>query len=125
MNITAGGTEGINFARIGSILMVLLGLYVISAAFMYLQGFIMTDVSTRAAYDLQNAIAAKINRLPLKYFDTTTHGEVLSRITNDVDILGHTLNQAVTQMISSITIMIGVFVMMLSISWIMTLIALV
>ncbi|HHU49289.1 MAG TPA: ABC transporter ATP-binding protein [Clostridiales bacterium] len=124
MNITAGGTEGINFARIGSILMVLLGLYVISAAFMYLQGFIMTDVSTRAAYDLQNAIAAKINRLPLKYFDTTTHGEVLSRITNDVDILGHTLNQAVTQMISSITIMIGVFVMMLSISWIMTLIAL-
>ena len=124
MNIVAGGTEGINFTRIAQILILLLGLYLISALFMYLQGFIMIDVSTKVSYDLQNAIAAKINKLPLKYFDTTTHGEVLSRVTNDVDILNHTLNQSITQIISSITTMIGVLVMMLSISWSMTLIAL-
>lgn len=124
MNIVSGGTQGINFTRIAQILMLLLGLYLVSALFMYLQGFIMTDVSAKVSYDLRNAIAAKINKLPLKYFDTTTHGEVLSRVTNDVDMLNQTLNQSITEIISSITTMIGVLIMMLSISWSMTLIAL-
>jgi ATP-binding cassette subfamily B multidrug efflux pump len=124
MNIVSGGTQGINFTRIAQILMLLLGLYLVSTLFMYLQGFIMTDVSAKVSYDLRNAIAAKINKLPLKYFDTTTHGEVLSRVTNDVDMLNQTLNQSITEIISSITTMIGVLIMMLSISWSMTLIAL-
>ncbi|HHY81725.1 MAG TPA: ABC transporter ATP-binding protein [Clostridiales bacterium] len=121
INMVTGGTEGINFARIGRILALLLGLYLVSAFFMYIQGFIMADISTRISYDLRNAISRKINRLPLKYFDATTHGEVLSRVTNDVDTLNHSLNQSITQIISSVTTMIGVLIMMISISWSMTL----
>jgi ATP-binding cassette subfamily B multidrug efflux pump len=124
MGIVAGSTEGINFAYIGQIMLLLLGLYLISAAFMYLQSFIMTDVSAKVSFDLRNTIAKKINKLPLGYFDTTNHGEVLSRVTNDVDVLNNTLNQSITQIITSVTSMIGVLIMMLSISWKMTLIAL-
>ncbi|HHU77502.1 MAG TPA: ABC transporter ATP-binding protein [Clostridiales bacterium] len=124
MNLISGSAEGINFARIARILFFLLALYLVSAFFAYMQGFIMTDVSTKVSHDLRNSIAAKINRLPLKYFDTTTHGDVLSRVTNDVDVLNHSLNQSITQIISSVTTMIGVLIMMITISWSMTLVAL-
>jgi ATP-binding cassette subfamily B multidrug efflux pump len=124
MNMVAGSTVGINFTRVGQILLLLLGLYLISSLFTYMQGFIMTGISTQVSYNLQNSIAQKINRLPLKYFDTVTHGDVLSRITNDVDTLTNTLNQSITQIITSVTIMAGVLIMMLSISWSMTLVAL-
>lgn len=121
MRIITGSSQGVDFGYIGRILLMLLGLYLISAAFSFLQGFIMADVSTRVSYDLRNSISRKINRLPLSYFDKTTHGEVLSRVTNDVDLLNQTLSQTITQTISSATSMIGVLSMMLSISWQMTL----
>ena len=124
MNMVTGSTDGINFTRIAQILSLLLGLYLLSAFFMYIQGFIMIDVSSKVSYNLRNAIGTKIHKLPLKYFDTMTHGEVLSRVTNDVDVLNQTLNQSITQIISSVTTMIGVLAMMLSISWLMTLITL-
>jgi ATP-binding cassette subfamily B multidrug efflux pump len=119
------GTGSINFEKIGQILLLLLGLYVLSAVLSFIQGLIMTGISQRLAYRFREEICSKINRMPMKYFESRTVGEVLSRITNDVDTLGQSLNQSVTQLITSLTTMVGVLIMMLSISPLMTLIALV
>jgi ATP-binding cassette subfamily B protein len=119
-----GGTGEIDFPYIGQILLTTLGLYVVSALCSYVQGWIMADVSTNVAYRFRRDISEKINRMPLKYFDGTTHGEVLSRITNDVDTVNQTLSQSLSQIITSVVTVIGVLIMMLSISWTMTLVAL-
>ncbi len=119
------GTGEIDFAYIGQIVGWTLGLYLLSTLFGYIQGWIMADVSTNIAYRFRRDIAEKINRMPLKYFDKTSQGEVLSRITNDVDTVNQTLSQSLSQIITSIVTVIGVLVMMLSISWQMTLAALV
>ena len=113
-----------DFEKIGEILLFTLGLYVISAAFSFIQGYLMSGISQKTTYRLRKEISEKINRMPMNYFDTKTHGEVLSRVTNDVDTLGQSLNQSATQMITSVTTLIGVLVMMLSISPLMTLVAL-
>lgn len=120
-----GGTGGIDFARIAKILLFLLGLYVISALLSFIQGYIMTGVSQKLCYRFRREISEKINRMPMAYFESKTVGEVLSRITNDVDTLGQSLSQSITTLITSVTTLIGVLVMMLSISPLMTLIALV
>lgn len=124
VRIISGKPEGIRFDYIGRVLLILLGLYGISAAFSYLQGFIMADVSTTVSYRLRNAIGQKINKLPLSFFDKVSQGEILSRVTNDVDLLNNSLSQSITQIISSATTMLGVLIMMLSLSWKMTLVAL-
>jgi ATP-binding cassette subfamily B multidrug efflux pump len=118
------GTGSIDFGTIGRILLTVLALYLASALFSYLQGWIMASVSTDIAYRFRKDIAAKINRMPLKYFDVTTHGEVLSRITNDVDTVNQTLSQSITQIITSTVTVVGVVIMMFSINWMMTLVAL-
>lgn len=118
------GGDGINFTKIGQILLTVLCLYAVSALFSFIQGYIMTGVSQKMTYRMRKEISEKINRMPMNYFDTTTHGEVLSRVTNDVDTLNQSLNQSATQMITSVTTIIGVLIMMLSISPLMTLIAL-
>jgi ATP-binding cassette subfamily B multidrug efflux pump len=118
------GTGGIDFQAIGRILITVLGLYLLSTLFSYVQGWIMAGVSTDIAYRFRRDISEKINRMPLKYFDGTTQGEVLSRVTNDVDTVNQTLSQSLTQIITSVVTVIGVLVMMLSISWAMTLVAL-
>ena len=118
------GIGSIDFAYIGKILLILLAMYLCSAAFSFIQGWLMTGLSQKVCYDFRRQISEKINRLPLAYFEKRTVGEVLSRITNDVDTLGQSLNQSVTQLITSITTMIGVLIMMLSISPKMTLIVL-
>jgi len=118
------GTGEIDFQAIGRILLTTLGLYLFSAICAYIQGWIMADVSTNIAYRFRRDIAEKINRMPLKYFDRTSQGEVLSRITNDVDTVNQTLSQSLTQIITSVVTVVGVLVMMLSISWVMTLVAL-
>ena len=118
------GGSGIDFEKIGTILLTLLGLYLCSALFSFVQGYIMTGVSQKLTYRLRKEISEKINRMPMNYFDKVTHGEVLSRITNDVDTLSQSLNQSATQVITSVTTIIGVLVMMLSISPLMTVIAL-
>ena len=121
---TVTGTgEGIDFGRIGEILLFLVGLYLISAACSYIQGFIMTGVSMKVTYRLRRDIENKIHSLPFSYYDTTTNGEVLSRITNDVDAISQSLNQSITQIITSVTMLIGILAMMFSISWEMTLVA--
>lgn len=125
MGSFTGTGNGIDFAGIGQILLWLVGLYAVSAVCSYIQGFIMTNVSMKLTYNLRRDISKKINRLPLKYYDKVSHGEVLSRITNDIDTLSQTLNQSITQIITSITQLIGILIMMFSISWQMTLIALV
>jgi ATP-binding cassette subfamily B protein len=114
----------IDFQYIGNIALLLIGLYLLSTIFNYIQGFIMANVSMKATYDLRKSISEKINRLPLKYFDTMTHGEVLSRVTNDVDAISNTLTQSMSQIVTSVTTIIGVLVMMFSISWLMTIVAL-
>jgi len=119
------GTGSVDFTYIGRIILITLGLYLLSALFAYIQGWIMADVSTNIAYRFRRDISEKINRMPLKYFDTTTYGEVLSRITNDVDTVNQTLSQSLTQIITSVVTVVGVLVMMFSISWLMTLVALV
>lgn len=118
------GGSGINFTKIGHIVILLLCLYLTSALFSFMQGYIMTGVSQKLTYRLRKEISEKINRLPMNYFDKQTHGEVLSRITNDVDTLSQSLNQSATQVITSVTTIIGVLIMMLSISPLMTLVAL-
>lgn len=118
------GGDGIDFGKIGKILIALLCLYAVSALLSFLQGFIMTGISQKMTYRMRKEISEKINRLPMKYFDKTTHGEVLSRVTNDVDTLSQSLNQSATQLITSVTTLIGVLVMMLSISPLMTVVAL-
>ena len=110
---------------IGKILLFVLGLYLLSALFSFVQGWIMTGVTQKICYQLRKEISEKINRMPMKYFESRTYGEVLSRITNDVDTLGQGLNQSITTIITSVATLIGVFIMMLSISPLMTLIALV
>ena len=108
MGKITGTSDGIDFGAVGSILLWLVGLYVVSALFSYLQGYIMTGVSMKVTYNLRNDIIRKINRMPLSYFDRTSHGEVLSRVTNDVDTLSLTLNQSITQIITSTATFIGV-----------------
>ncbi len=119
------GTGGIDFGYIGKILLIVLGLYVCSAIFNFVQGWIMTGISQKICYRLRKEISEKINRMPMKYFESRTYGEVLSRITNDVDTLGMGLNQSITTIITSTATMIGVLIMMLSISPLMTIIAIV
>ena len=118
------GLGGIDFDAIKRLLLILLGLYCFSAVFSFIQGWIMTGISQNISYKLRKEISQKLNRLPMSYFDKNTHGEILSRITNDVDTLAMNLNQVTTQLITSVTTLIGILVMMLSISGIMTLIAL-
>lgn len=119
------GTGGIDFTYIGQILLFVLGLYVCSAAFNFIQGWIMTGVTQKICYRMRKEISEKINRMPMKYFESRTYGEVLSRITNDVDTLGQGLNQSITTIITSVATLVGVLIMMLSISPLMTLIAIV
>lgn len=119
------GTGGIDFTYIAKILLFTLALYLLSSIFSFCQGYIMTSITQKICYRMRKEISEKINRMPMKYFESRTYGEVLSRITNDVDTLGMGLNQSVTQIITSMATMIGVIVMMLSISPLMTLIAMV
>jgi len=119
------GTGSIDFGRIGTILLFVLGLYLMSALFSFIQGWIMTGITQKVCYQLRKEISEKINRMPMKYFESRTYGEVLSRITNDVDTLGQGLNQSITTIITSVATLVGVLIMMLSISPLMTLIALV
>lgn len=119
-----GSEQGIDFDYIQGILLLLLGLYVLSSLFSYFQRYLMSGVSMRISYNLRRDIAEKINTLPLKYFDKTSHGEVLSRMTNDVETFNQTLNQSLSQIITSITTVLGILVMMISISGLMTLVAL-
>ena len=118
-----GGSGGIDFTKITQILLFTLLLYVCSAIFSFIQGFIMTGISNDVTYSLRRDISGKINRLPLKYYESRTTGEILSRVTNDVDTLQNGLNQSITQLITSVTTLIGVFIMMLSINVWMTLAA--
>ena len=118
------GGSGMDFGKIGRILLITLGLYLISALCTFIQGIIMTGISQKTTYRLRKEISEKVNRMPMNYFDTKPVGEVLSRVTNDVDTLGQSLNQSATQVITSVTTIIGVLVMMLSISPLMTVIAL-
>ena len=117
------GTGGIDFGKIGMILLWTLGLYVASACFSLIQGFVMTGISNDVTYNLRKDISKKINRLPMNYFESRTNGEILSRVTNDVDTLQMSINQSMTQLITSVTTLIGVFIMMLSINVWMTLAA--
>ena len=117
------GTGSINFSKIGMILLWTLGLYLASACFSFIQGWIMTGISNDVTYNLRKDISKKINKLPLNYFESRTNGEILSRVTNDVDTLQMSLNQSLTQLITSVTTLIGVFIMMLSINVWMTLAA--
>ena len=119
------GTGSIDFGKIGSILLFVLGLYLLSAIFSFVQGWIMTGITQKVCYQLRKEISEKIDRMPMKYFESRTYGEVLSRITNDVDTLGQGLNQSITTIITATATMIGVLIMMLSISPLMTLIAIV
>lgn len=117
------GTGNIDFDYIGRIMIILVCLYLISALFSYIQGWIMSDVSMKVSYNFRKNISEKINRMPLKYFDGTNHGEILSRVTNDVDTLSQTLNQSLSQIITSVITVIGVLIMMISISWQLTLVS--
>lgn len=121
----AGTSDGVDFEAIGGIMLTLIGLYGLSALFGYVQGFLMSGVSMKVSYNMRKNISEKINRMPLRYFDGTNHGEVLSRVTNDVDTVSQTLNQSLSQLITSATTVVGVLIMMFSISWMMTLVALV
>ncbi len=118
------GGAGVDFGKIGALLLWLLGLYLISSALSFIQGVMMTGVSQRLSYNLRKQLAAKVHHLPMSYFDHVTHGDVLSRVTNDVDTLGQSLNQSLSQIVSSAATAVGVLVMMFSISWQMTLVAL-
>lgn len=120
-----GGGVGIDFEKIGQILMFVMAIYLLSAAFNFFQSWIMSGVSQKMTYNMRKEISEKIHRIPMKYYESNTYGEVLSRVTNDVDTLGMSLNQSITQLITSVTTIIGVLIMMFSISWLMTLIALV
>ena len=124
MSKVSGGS-GMDFGKIAQILLITLGLYLTSTLCSFIQGFLMTGVSQKTTYRLRKEISEKINRMPMNYFDTKPVGEVLSRVTNDVDTLGQSLNQSATQMIQSVTTLIGVLIMMLTISPLMTLVTLV
>ncbi|MCD6342272.1 MAG: ABC transporter ATP-binding protein, partial [Spirochaetaceae bacterium] len=118
------GTGSIDFNFIGRIIIFVFGLYLLSTVLSYIQGWIMSGVSVKVTYRFRKDIAEKINRMPLKYFDGTSQGEVLSRITNDVDTVNRTLSQSLTQIVTSFVTVLGILVMMFSINWIMTLVAL-
>ncbi|GAB6188568.1 ABC transporter ATP-binding protein [Marinitoga arctica] len=120
-----GSTTGIDFIYISNIMIILLGIFIASAIFGYIQGWLMTGISAKVTYNLRKQIMDKIHKMPLKYFDGTNHGEILSRITNDIDTISNTLNQSLSQMITSLTTVLGVLVMMLTISWQMTLVSLI
>lgn len=124
MRIITGAAESIDFGYIAKVLLFLVGLYALSALFSYIQGFTMSGVSAKVSYNMRRAIMEKIDRLPVSYFHKTSQGDVLSRITNDVDTLSQSLNQSITQLITSVCSIIGVLIMMLSISWQLTLVAL-
>lgn len=124
IGIVTGTGSGIDFGYIGRIILITLGLYLASTLFSFIQGWIMASISTDITYRFRRDIAAKINRMPFEYFDRTSQGEVLSRITNDVDTVNQTLSQSLSQIVTSVVTVIGVLVMMISISWQMTLIAL-
>lgn len=119
------GGAGIDFDKIFQIIMTVMVMYVFSGSFSFIQGLVMTEMSQRMTYRMRKDISEKIHRIPMKYYESNTHGEVLSRVTNDVDTVGMHLNQSITNLITAITTLVGVLVMMLSISWIMTLIALI
>ncbi len=119
------GTGGIDFAKIGGILLTVLGLYGISCLFSFVQGWVMSGITQRTCFRFRRELTEKVNRMPLAYFESNTIGDVLSRVTNDVDTISQSLNQSVTQLISSVTMIIGALVMMLSINWLMTVVALV
>lgn len=114
----------INFDALRNIALFLVGLYLLSALFSYIQGWVMTNITQKVSYQFRKDISSKINRMPLKYFDSRSFGDVLSRVTNDVDTISQTLNQGMTQIITSITMIVGILVMMLTISWQLTLVAL-
>ena len=120
-----GTTAGINFGKIAGILLTLLGLYIISSLFSYIQGFIMSGVNQKVTFNLREEISHKMHKLPLSYFESKTTGEILSRVTNDVDTLSQSLDQSISQILTSVTTLIGVVVMMLTISPLMTLVTLV
>jgi len=124
MDKITGKGSGIDFEYVEKIILILIGLYGLSALFGYLQGWIMSGVSMKVTYRFRKEISQKINRLPLKYFESTNQGEILSRITNDVDTITQTLNQSLTQIITSVTTVVGVLIMMFTINWLMTLVAL-
>ncbi len=124
MEMITGAQGGINFDYIGTVLLCLGGIYLLSAGFSYAQGYIMAGVTADVSYGLRDSIEKKLNRLPLSYFNRVSQGDVLSRITNDVDTLTNSLNQSVTQLITSVCTLVGVLIMMLSISWQLTLVAL-
>lgn len=119
------GGAGMDFEKIGRIIIFVMAIYLLSSAFNFLQGWIMSGVSQKMTYSMRKEISEKIHRIPMKYYESNTYGEVLSRVTNDVDTLGMNLNQSITQLITSVTTIIGVLFMMLSISWLMTIIALI
>ena len=123
MDMSFDQRPSIDFSGIANILLWLVGLYALSSIFNYIQGFVTTGVSQKVAYNLRRDIAAKMNRMPLKYFDRTSHGDVLSRITNDVDTVAQSLNQSISQLVTAITTILGVLIMMLSISITMTIVA--
>jgi ATP-binding cassette, subfamily B, multidrug efflux pump len=120
---TMGSGPGIDFGYIGRIVLILSGLFAVASLFSYVQGWIMAGVAMKVTYHFRKNISEKINRMPLKYFDGTTHGEVLSRVTNDVDTVSQTLNQSLSQIVTSVTTVVGVTLMMLSISWVLSLVA--
>ncbi|WP_303677974.1 ABC transporter ATP-binding protein, partial [Dehalococcoides mccartyi] len=123
--VTNAVGAGIDFTYIGNIVLILVGLYAISAICSYIMGYIMTGVSIKVTYDLRKQIAEKINRLPMKFFDNKTYGEVLSHVTNDVDLISNTLTQSMSQMVTSIVTILGVLVMMFTINWVMALASLI
>jgi ATP-binding cassette subfamily B protein len=125
MGTIAGTSDGVDFGAIGNTLLLLIGLYIVSALFQFIQGFIMTGVANKVSYSLRRDLDAKIMRLPFRYYDKVETGDVMSRITNDVDVINQSLNQSITQIITSVASLIGILVMMFSISWVMTLVALV
>ena len=118
------GGKGINFNALGKILLLLIGLYGISSLFSFIQGWITTEIAQRVSYKFRKSISEKIHRMPMGYFDSMTHGEILSRVTNDVDTLSQSLNQSLTQLITSVVSIVGIFIMMIRISVPMTLLAL-
>ncbi|HNT29747.1 MAG TPA: ABC transporter ATP-binding protein [bacterium] len=124
-NLDLSVRPAIDFSVLGKTALLLIGLFLASSLFSYIQGWIMSGISQKITYELRRRIAAKINRLPLRYYDTKTHGEVLSRVTNDVDTVGQTLNQSLSQLVTSVTMIIGILAMMFSISWMLTLISIV
>lgn len=119
------GGNGVDFGKVAKILLTLLALYGLSSIFSLIQGFTMTNVAQKITYKLRNDLAHKINKLPMRYFDKKTNGEVLSVITNDIDTLSQNLNQSITQIITSVCSLIGILIMMLSISWSMTLVSMI